>query len=275
PLLEEALIQLKTRLQFLIQLGLGYLHLDRKLSTLSHGETQRVRLAKQLGSHLRGILYVLDEPTIGLHPHDITRLNQALIGLKKLGNTILMVEHDEETIRSADFIVDFGPKAGNEGGKIVCMGELDTLLSHPTSITGAYLSGRKEITFPEKKRLPTEKKISLQKASLNNLKNVDLTVPLGLFVVVTGVSGSGKSSLITETLTPAIKNQLENRSLPTGPYTKLEGIEHIDKIIAIDQSPIGRTPRSNPATYIKIFDEIRLLYSQLPDARAHGFTASR
>lgn len=271
---EELIKELIRRLKFLEAVGLDYLQLSRKAPTLSGGEAQRVHLASHVGSGLVGITYILDEPSIGLHPRDNERLIKTLISLKEAGNSVIVVEHDEETILAADHIVDFGPKAGIFGGKIVLSGTVEELLNHPTSLTGAYLSGKEKISFSSK-RVPTEKKIYLKKASCNNLKNVDLTIPLGLMVLVTGVSGSGKSSLITETLAPALQNLIHKSTWRAGTYEEIIGAEEIKKVIVIDQSPIGRTPRSNPATYLKIFDEIRLLFSHLPDAKAQGFAPGR
>lgn len=270
---EELLKEIEQRLHFLKGVGLHYLSLERTAPTLSGGETQRVRLATQIGSGLVGATYVLDEPSIGLHPQDNIHLLHTLKKLKELGNTVIVVEHDEETIRAADTIVDVGPKAGKEGGEIVVCGSVEDLLKSPSSITGAYLSGKRKIPIP--KRRSSSSFLMIEGASHHNLQQVTLKIPLHLFVAITGVSGSGKSSLITDTLYPALANALHRAKLPIGAYKKIEGIENVDKVIAIDQSPIGRTPRSNPATFVKLFDDIRDLYSQLPQSLAQGYTASR
>jgi excinuclease ABC subunit A len=271
---EEILKEIKERLFFLSQVGLHYLSLDRTSPTLSGGEGQRVRLASQIGSGLIGSTYILDEPSIGLHPRDNHKLLQTLIQLKSKGNTVIVVEHDEETICSADTIVDIGPLAGKNGGRLVAQGPLKKILEEKESLTGGYLSGRLTIPIPKKRRKPSSKAIRIEKASHHNLKNVSVSLPLEVFIAVTGVSGSGKSSLIIDTLYPALSNALHQSSLPIGPHKKIEG-QNIDKIIAIDQTPIGRTPRSNPATYIKLFDEVRDLFSQLPESQAFGFDAGR
>ncbi len=263
------------RLRFLERVGLDYLSLDRPSPSLSGGEGQRVRLASQIGSGLVGATYILDEPSIGLHPRDNKKLLQTLLELKNNGNTVIVVEHDEETILSADTIIDVGPLAGKNGGKIVAQGSLKTILESKDSITGAYLSGR--LSLP--KSLQREKKkgheIILHKASHHNLKQITLSIPLGLFISVTGVSGSGKSSLILDTLYPAISNKIQNSFIPVGAHESIEGLDKIDKIIAIDQSSIGKTPRSNPATYVKLFDEIRDLFTQIPESLSSGFAAGR
>ena len=272
---EELLKEIIQRLTFLQEVGLHYLALERSAPTLSGGEAQRVRLASQIGCGLVGITYILDEPSIGLHPIDNTRLIKTLEHLKNIGNTVIVVEHDEETIWAADRIVDFGPGAGSRGGKILVNGSASELLECKESFTGAYLSGRLEIPIPKKRRKRGTEKISLKGASHHNLKNVTLDLPLGLFVAATGVSGSGKSSLVTDTLWPALANKLHRADHTTGPYKSLTGADRIDKVIAIDQSPIGRNPRSNPSTYIKLFDEIRELFSELPDAKIRGFKPGR
>lgn len=272
---EELLKEISQRLCFLIDVGLHYLSLDRIAPTLSGGESQRVRLASQIGSQLVGVIYVLDEPSIGLHPRDNTKLVSTIKTLRDLGNTVIVVEHDEETMLAADRIVDFGPGPGREGGEILVNGTLEDLFKNKRSLTGAYLSGKNGIAIPEKRRVPKEEKIKIFQASHNNLKNVDVEIPLGVLIAITGVSGSGKSSLISETLYPALANLLHHAEYETGAFKKIEGIEHIDKVIAIDQSPIGRNPRSNPATYIKIFDEIRNLFSMLPESSAKGFGPGR
>ncbi len=265
----ELVKEIQERLMFLSQVGLGYLSLDRTAPTLSGGEGQRVRLASQIGSGLVGSTYILDEPSIGLHPRDNHRLLQTLVRLKEKGNTVIVVEHDEETIALADTIVDVGPLAGKEGGRILAQGSLTEIIRNPDSLTGGYLSGRLSIPIP-KKRKKTKQKIRIEKAKHHNLQNVSVSIPLSVFVAVTGVSGSGKSSLIMDTLYPALAGLH-----PVGPHEKISGKEQIDKVIAIDQTPIGRTPRSNPATYIKLFDEIRDLFSLLPESQAQGFDAGR
>lgn len=270
---EELLKEITQRLHFLKGVGLDYLSLERTAPTLSGGEAQRVRLASQIGSGLVGATYVLDEPSIGLHPRDNHKLLETLKSLKNRGNTVIVVEHDEETIRAADLIVDVGPLAGEKGGRIVAFGGIDTLLCAPESITGAYLSGRSSIPIP--KRRKPQGKLKIEKASHHNLKGIDVEIPLKVLVAVTGVSGSGKSSLISDTLHPALCNHLHHGKLPVGKHKALHGIEQIDKVIAIDQTPIGRTPRSNPATYIKLFDEIRDLFCQLPESVARGYKPGR
>ncbi|MEN9344078.1 MAG: uvrABC system protein [Chlamydiota bacterium] len=270
---EELLKEIKERLYFLKDVGLHYLSLDRTAPTLSGGEAQRVRLACQIGSGLVGATYVLDEPSIGLHPRDNVKLIGTLQQLKRKGNTVIVVEHDEETIAAADTIIDVGPLAGEKGGKIVFQGDIQGLLKCKESITGAYLSGKRSIPIP-KRRKPSSY-LTLKKASHHNLKHVDFKLPLSLFVAVTGVSGSGKSSLITDTLYPALANHLHRAELLVGKHQGIEGIEALDKVIAIDQTPIGRTPRSNPATFIKVFDEIRDLFAELPESRAQGYKPGR
>ncbi len=270
----ELLKEIRDRLRFLDDVGLHYLALERTSPTLSGGEAQRVRLASQIGAGLVGTTYVLDEPSIGLHPRDNMRLIATLKALCERGNTVIVVEHDEETIRSADHIVDIGPGAGSEGGEIVAQGSAADIAASPRSITGAYLTGKLQISVPKKRRKATAH-LTIQKAAHHNLKNIDVEIPLGVFVAVTGVSGSGKSSLISDILYPALANRLHNAKLTVGKHKGLLHAEEIDKVIAIDQTPIGRTPRSNPATYIKVFDEIRDLFSALPEAKAAGFTSSR
>lgn len=267
--------ELNERLQFLVDVGLDYLTLSRTAVTLSGGEAQRIRLATQIGSRLMGVLYVLDEPSIGLHPRDNTRLLRTLKSMRDLGNTVLVVEHDEETILESDWIIDLGPGAGEYGGEVVAEGPPEAILNHPTSLTGAYLSGRMKIPIPEQRRTGNGKYIAIYGARQNNLKNVDVQIPLGNLVCITGVSGSGKSSLLNETLYPAIARHLHGgRHLP-GAHDRIEGLELLDKIINIDQSPIGRTPRSNPGTYTKLFDEIRSLFAELPESKARGYQAGR
>jgi len=272
---EELLKEIRQRLQFLMEVGLHYLSLNRTAPTLSGGEAQRVRLASQIGCGLVGITYVLDEPSIGLHPRDNKRLIDTLKHLRDMGNTVIVVEHDEETIFEADSVVDFGPGAGINGGEILVNGTLNELLENKRSLTGAYLSGRLSIPIPKKRRKPTKEQLIIQGAKHHNLKNIDVKIPLGLFVGITGVSGSGKSSLISDILYPALSNLFHKGEHIVGEHKSILGTEAIDKVIAIDQSPIGRNPRSNPATYIKLFDEIRDLYSQLPESKARGYKPGR
>lgn len=272
---EELLKEIVQRLHFLMGVGLHYLTLDRTAPTLSGGEAQRVRLASQIGSGLVGATYILDEPSIGLHPRDNLKLLGTLKTLRDKGNTLIIVEHDEETIREADYVVDVGPLAGQNGGWIVCQGTLEDLLKSKESITGAYLSGKRTIEVPKKRRKSEDKFLTIEKAAHHNLKNVTLQIPLNLFIAVTGVSGSGKSSLITDILHPVLANYLHSAQMSVGKHKAVKGIELIDKVIAIDQSPIGRSPRSNPATYIKLFDEIRDLFCQLPESAAQGFKPGR
>lgn len=272
---KDLIREITVRLTFLNDVGLGYLTLDRSSPSLSGGETQRVRLASQIGSGLVGATYILDEPSIGLHQRDNKKLLSSLKSLRDKGNTVIVVEHDEETIVEADHIVDIGPGAGILGGQIVAEGSLSDITSHPKSLTGAYLSGKKAIRIPKKRRKPSDKLLSLKGASHNNLKKIDVEIPLGLFVAITGVSGSGKSSLIDDTLFPLLANHLNKADRIVGKYDKIEGLEHLDKVIGIDQSPIGRTPRSNPATYIKVFDDIRDLFAKIPESRAHGYKPGR
>ena len=267
--------EIQARLNFLINVGLGYLTLSRTASTLSGGESQRIRLATQIGSGLTGVLYILDEPSIGLHQRDNRKLLNSLKGLRDLGNTLIVVEHDEETVREADYIVDIGPGAGVHGGEIVAQGTIDDIMECEESITGQYLTGKLSIPVPQKRREISDKFIEVKGASQNNLKNIDAKFPIGVFTAVTGVSGSGKSSLVNEILYPALSNKLMNSHLIEGKYDKIEGIEHLDKVICIDQSPIGRTPRSNPATYTGVFGPIRDLFASLPDAKTRGYSAGR
>lgn len=272
---EELLKEIKQRLQFLMEVGLHYLTLNRTAPTLSGGEAQRVRLASQIGCGLVGITYILDEPSIGLHPRDNQRLIKTLKHLKSMGNTVIVVEHDEETIWEADRVVDFGPGAGVKGGEILVNGTLSDLLTHPESITGAYLAGRLEISIPKKRKTRSKERIVIQGAEHHNLKKISVEIPLGLFVAVTGVSGSGKSSLISDILYPTLSNHLHGGEHTVGKHQAIKGIDLIDKVIAIDQSPIGRTPRSNSATYIKLFDEIRDLFCKLPESIARGYKPGR
>ena len=263
------------RLSFLNNVGLDYLSLSRQSGTLSGGEAQRIRLASQIGSGLTGVLYVLDEPSIGLHQRDNDRLLETLNRLRDIGNTVIVVEHDEDAIRSADFLVDMGPGAGQRGGHVVASGTVDEVLANEESLTAQYLIGIKEIAVPKKRRKGTGKFIGVKGAKTNNLKNVDLKIPLGTLTCVTGVSGGGKSSLILETLFKGLNKELNGSREPAGIYEKLTGVENIDKIIDIDQSPIGRTPRSNPATYTGLFTYIRDWFAALPEAKARGYNAGR
>ncbi len=269
------LAEIEERLLLLQELGLDHLTLDRPASSLSGGEMQRLRLAKQLGSKLSGVLYVLDEPSIGLHPRDHQRLIAVLQKLRDLGNTVVVVEHDEATIRAADHIVDLGPGAGRHGGQIVAQGTPEEIMRHPRSLTGAYLSGRKRIELPTARRSPKEGWLILHGARGNNLKNITVRFPLGLLIGVTGVSGSGKSTLVHGTLYPALLRELGQGGEPPLPFDALEGAERIDRVVLVDQSPIGRTPRSNPATYTGVFTPVRELFASTPEAKARGWTASR
>lgn len=272
---ERLLREIIERLGFLVNVGLDYLSLSRSATTLSGGEMQRIRLATQLGSKLSGVLYVLDEPSIGLHPRDTTKLINTLKELRDLGNTVIVVEHDPETIESADHIIELGPGAGKHGGYLVAQGTVEDIKSNPQSLTGAYLSGRKEIPLPKERRKPSGKFIKIIGAKEHNLKNINVEIPLGLFVCITGVSGSGKSTLIYDILYKYAKNYFYGTHEQVGRVEKIEGLENIDKVINIDQSPIGRTPRSNPATYTKIFDLIRNIFAKTPEARARGYKSGR
>ncbi len=267
--------EIKARLSFMKNVGLDYLSLERKAATLSGGEAQRIRLATQIGSSLVGVLYILDEPSIGLHQRDNQRLIETLTYLRDLGNTLIVVEHDEQTLRTADYIVDLGPGAGEHGGKIVAQGSPEEVMKSSKSLTGQYLAGKLRIEVPAVRRQGNGKAILLKGAREHNLKGVDLRLPLGLFICVTGVSGSGKSTTLTDLLYPAISNRIMRSSLNEGDYDSIEGLEHIDKIINIDQSPIGRTPRSNPATYVGLFTGIRDLFASIPESKARGWKAGR
>ncbi len=267
--------EITERLGFLVNVGLDYLTLSRASGTLSGGESQRIRLASQIGSGLTGVLYVLDEPSIGLHQRDNDRLLETLKNLRDLGNTVIVVEHDEDAIRTADFLVDMGPKAGRFGGQIIASGTPDQVFNHPESLTGQYMSGALSIHIPEKRRPGKNEFLEIKGATLNNLKNVDAKIPLGTLTCVTGVSGGGKSSLIIETLYKALHKHLNRASANPGPYTELLGLKNLDKVIDIDQSPIGRTPRSNPATYIGAFTAIREWFAALPEAKARGYAPGR
>ncbi|MDR0806588.1 MAG: excinuclease ABC subunit UvrA [Enterobacteriaceae bacterium] len=274
---EKILKEIGERLQFLVNVGLNYLSLSRSAETLSGGEAQRIRLASQIGAGLVGVMYVLDEPSIGLHQRDNQRLLDTLIHLRNLGNTVIVVEHDEDAIREADHIIDIGPGAGVHGGSIIAEGTVDDIINTPDSLTGQYLSGKRKIEIP-KQRTPADaaKVLKVIGATGNNLKNVTLTIPVGLFTCITGVSGSGKSTLINDTLYPVAQRQLNGATGDeVAPYKEITGLEHFDKVIDIDQSPIGRTPRSNPATYTGIFTPIRELFAGVPESRARGYTTGR
>ena len=272
---DRVLRELTERLGFLVNVGLDYLTLNRNAGTLSGGEAQRIRLATQIGSHLMGVLYVLDEPSIGLHPRDNGRLLRTLEGLRDLGNTVLVVEHDAETIETADWVLDLGLGAGENGGEVVVAGTVETILQHKESLTGAYLSGRLQVPIPEKRREGNGKTIKIVGAREHNLKNIDVSIPLGRLVCITGVSGSGKSTLMIEILYKALARELNRAKITPGDHDGIEGLEHIDKIVNIDQSPIGRTPRSNPGTYTKLFDHIRDLFADLPESKIRGYGKSR
>ena len=263
------------RLTFLNNVGLEYLSLNRQSGTLSGGEAQRIRLASQIGSGLTGVLYVLDEPSIGLHQRDNDRLLETLTRLRDIGNTVIVVEHDEDAIRAADYLVDMGPEAGQNGGHVVAAGTVAEVLQNPDSLTAQYLNGSREIAVPAQRRKGNGKFVGIKGARTNNLKNVEVKIPLGTLTCVTGVSGGGKSSLIIETLCKALNKELNDSREAAGIYDKLIGAENIDKIINIDQSPIGRTPRSNPATYTGLFTYIRDWFAGLPEAKARGYTAGR
>jgi excinuclease ABC subunit A len=267
--------EINERLGFLVDVGLDYLTLDRAAATLSGGEAQRIRLATQIGSGLTGVLYILDEPSIGLHQRDNARLLGTLKRLRDLGNTLIVVEHDEDTMRAADWIIDIGPGAGAAGGQIVAQGTLEDIAKVPESITGQYLSGARSIPIPEKRRPGNGQFLTVRGARENNLKNLDVTLPLNKFICVTGVSGSGKSTLVNEVLYKALAQKVSRARTKPGLHDGIEGIEHISKIIEIDQSPIGRTPRSNPATYTGVFDQIRALYSETNEAKARGYKPGR
>ncbi len=267
--------EIRERLEFLNSVGLEYLSLSREAATLSGGEAQRIRLATQIGSSLMGVLYILDEPSIGLHQRDNDKLLGTLKHLRDLGNTLIVVEHDEDTMRNADYIVDIGPGAGVHGGELIAAGTVDDIINCEKSITGMYLSGKRSIPVPEKRRKGNGKKLTVYKAAENNLKNIDVEIPLGKFVAVTGVSGSGKSSLVNEILNKYLSNILNGAKKRPGKFEKITGADNLDKVINIDQSPIGRTPRSNPATYTGVFNDIRELYAQTADAKQRGYKANR
>ncbi|MEY3685462.1 MAG: hypothetical protein RJB00_412, partial [Actinomycetota bacterium] len=273
---ERVMKEVHARLGFLLDVGLEYLTLARPAATLSGGEAQRIRLATQIGSGLVGVLYVLDEPSIGLHQRDNKRLIETLTHLRDLGNTLIVVEHDEETIRTADWIVDIGPGAGEHGGEIVVSGDYQALIDSKKSITGAYISGRSKIDIPKKRRVINAKRVlTIKEAKENNLRNVDVTIPLGVFVAVTGVSGSGKSTLVNDILYSVLANKLNGARIVPGRHRSISGIDQLDKVVHVDQSPIGRTPRSNPATYTGVFDKIRALFSETSEAKVRGYQQGR
>ena len=272
---EQIVKEIKSRLQFLMDVGLSYLTLSRASGTLSGGESQRIRLATQIGSSLMGVLYILDEPSIGLHQRDNDKLLGTLKQLRDIGNTLIVVEHDEDTMRAADFIVDVGPGAGSRGGEIVATGSLEEIIGCERSITGQYLSGVKKIPVPSARRTGNGKMLSVRGAAENNLKDVDADIPLGTLTCVTGVSGSGKSSLVNEVLNKTLLGKLNHARTRPGACRCVEGIEHLDKVIDIDQSPIGRTPRSNPATYTGLFNDIRDLFASTNDAKIRGYGPGR
>jgi excinuclease ABC subunit A len=273
---ERVMKEVHARLGFLLDVGLDYLSLDRPAGTLSGGEAQRIRLATQIGSGLVGVLYVLDEPSIGLHQRDNRRLIETLTRLRDLGNTLIVVEHDEETIRTADWVVDIGPGAGEHGGKVVVSGSYEDLIASQESITGAYLSGRRAIEIPKSRRkIDPKRQIVIKGAKENNLKDVEVSIPLGTFVAVTGVSGSGKSTLVNDILYSTLANKLNGARIVPGRHKTITGIDQLDKVVHVDQSPIGRTPRSNPATYTGVFDKIRALFSETTEAKIRGYQQGR
>jgi len=272
---ERVIKEIHERLTFLVNVGLDYLTLNRSAVTLSGGEAQRIRLATQVGSRLVGVLYVLDEPSIGLHPRDNTRLLETLKGLRDLGNTVLIVEHDDETIRESDWVIDLGPAAGEHGGQVIAEGTPKQILAHPKSLTGLYLSGRKQVEVPKKRREGNGKTLKIVNATANNLKGIHVNIPLGKLVCITGVSGSGKSTLMSDILYNELAAKLMGARTQSGEHETIDGIEHLDKIINIDQSPIGRTPRSNPGTYTGLFDEIRKLFAELPESKVRGYKPGR
>ena len=272
---EEIFKEINSRLLFLMEVGLGYITLDRMSSTLSGGEGQRIRLATQIGAGLTGVLYVCDEPSIGLHPTDNEKLIKTLINLKDIGNSVIVVEHDEYVMKSADQIIDMGPRAGAYGGEIIAQGTPNQIMNNPKSLTGLYLSGKKQIGIPKKRKEGSKNYLEIKGASENNLKNIDVKIPLNKFVCVSGISGSGKSTLINDVLSNALLKKMSRKSVREGKYDEINGLENIDKLIVIDQSPIGRTPRSNPATYTGLFTPIRELFSKMPEAMSRGYKAGR
>lgn len=268
--------ELKARLRFLVNVGLEYLTLSRSASGLSGGEAQRIRLATQIGSGLVGVLYILDEPSIGLHQRDNDRLLATLKGLRDLGNTLIVVEHDEDTMRSADYIVDIGPGPGVHGGYVVAQGSVEDIMNVPESVTGQFLSGKRFIPIPEERRKPFDERwLCVEGCRENNLKNITVKIPLGVFTCVTGVSGSGKSSLVNGIIRNTLLRMLNRARTKSGEFDSISGVQYLDKVIDIDQSPIGRTPRSNPATYVGVFDLIREVFAMTPDAKMHGYTNGR
>jgi excinuclease ABC subunit A len=272
---DELLKEIRSRLGFLLDVGLGYLTLDRGGPSLSGGEAQRIRLASQIGSELTGVIYILDEPSIGLHQRDNSKLLATLQRLRDLGNTVVVVEHDRETMASSDWLVDFGPGAGVLGGEIVVSDTPDRVAQHPRSLTGQYLSGRKNIPLPARRRPVGKARLVVRGASENNLRDLDVEFPLGVMVAIAGVSGAGKSTLVNEILYPSLARALMGASATPGKHRGVEGVGYLDKVIDIDQQPIGRTPRSNPATYTKVFDHIRTLFAGTPEARAFGYGPGR
>ncbi|MGE5316349.1 MAG: excinuclease ABC subunit UvrA, partial [Chloroflexota bacterium] len=271
---QEIIREIRNRIKFMLDVGLDYLTVNRSTGSLSGGEAQRIRLATQIGSQLVGVLYILDEPSIGLHQRDNEQLIKALKDLRDIGNSVIVVEHDKDMILSADYIVDVGPGAGKHGGKIVATGTPAEILKSNT-LTSQYLNGKLQIPVPEKRRIANGKYLKIEGASGNNLKNIDVELPLGLFVCITGVSGSGKSSLINETLYPILSQHFYRSDKKPLAYKKVKGLDNLDKVIEIDQSPIGRTPRSNPATYTSVFDDIRKLFTALPEAKIRGYQPGR
>jgi excinuclease ABC subunit A len=272
---KQILKEIHERLAFLVNVGLSYLSLERASATLSGGEAQRIRLATQIGSRLTGVIYILDEPSIGLHPRDNSKLLDTLISLRDLGNTVVVIEHDKDTMLNADWVIDIGPGAGIHGGELVAVGTPAEIMANPASITGLYLSGKKKIPLPAKRRSPGERFLEVIGATGNNLKSVDVSFPLGLLICVTGVSGSGKSTLVNQTLYPSLARRLNNAKIQGLPVRQIKGLQYLDKVIDIDQSPIGRTPRSNPATYTKTFDHIRTLFTMLPESKIRGYNPGR
>ena len=268
--------EIQARLKFLLDVGLNYLSLDRAAGTLSGGEAQRIRLATQIGSGLAGVLYVLDEPSIGLHQRDNQRLIATLEHLRDIGNTLIVVEHDEDTIKAADWLVDIGPRAGEYGGEVVYQGPPAGIVDSEESVTGAYLSGRKTLGVPDSRRpIDPDRQLTVVGAKENNLKNVDVSIPLGVLTCITGVSGSGKSTLINQILAKVLANRLNKARQVPGKATRVDGLQHLDKLVQVDQSPIGRTPRSNPATYTGVFDKIRTLFAETSEAKVRGYKPGR